>query len=180
VGVPPVVTDPETGQTNENGSFWTSNGAYVPQAGVFYNGPDLDRGPSSLALEHTFLMYGSVIVGWQLELSGIFRYQSGYPFSRGTLASVDIDGDANVLGRDYDYQHNSFQAPDYSSLDLRLARPFSIGGNVVLTPIIEVFNVFNEQNPAAVETVPGRPTEFGQPLQVLPGREGQLGLRIEF
>jgi len=47
--------------------------------------------------------------------------------------------------------------------------------------LLEFFNVFNRQNPAAV----GRRRDvalepFGQPTQVLPGREGQIGFRIEF
>ena len=50
VGIPPLVTDPATGQTNANGTFIASNSNPVPQAGKFYNGADLDRGPSDLAV----------------------------------------------------------------------------------------------------------------------------------
>ena len=55
VGRVPLVIEPITGQTNANGSFIAANGNPVPQAGIFYNGPDFDRGRSSLALEHTFV-----------------------------------------------------------------------------------------------------------------------------
>ena len=44
-----------------------------------------------------------------------------------------------------------------------------------------MFNLLNAANPAAVETqttVANQP--FGSKTQVLPGREGQLGLRIDF
>ncbi len=51
---------------------------------------------------------------------------------------------------------------------------------MTVTALIEFFNLFNRQNPAAIEQVPGRPTPFGQPLQVLPGMETQFGLKIEF
>src|SRR5207253_7243726 len=81
VGVPPVVTDPSTGQTNANGRFIASNGNPVPQAGKFYNGADLDRGPSDLALNHTLLVHGTVQLPWQSAISGIFRAQSGFPFT---------------------------------------------------------------------------------------------------
>jgi hypothetical protein len=180
VGTPPVVTDPVTGETNENGGFWAANGAWVPQAGVPYNGADLDKGRSNLALEHTLVLYGMVQMPWRLQLSGIFRWQSGYPFSRDTSQPIDVDGTGSFATRDMNYERNSYQAPDYSSLDLRLGRPFSLGGDVFLTVLFEVFNVLNEQNPAAVETIPDREVALGQPLQVLPGREGQIGLRIEF
>jgi hypothetical protein len=44
-----------------------------------------------------------------------------------------------------------------------------------------MFNVFNSRNPAAVETNPvSTVTQFGKAIQVLPGREGQIGVRIEF
>jgi outer membrane receptor protein involved in Fe transport len=56
VGVPPVVKDRVTGQSNANGPFIASNGNPVPQAGKFYYGPNLDRGPSDLALNHTFVV----------------------------------------------------------------------------------------------------------------------------
>jgi hypothetical protein len=47
--------------------------------------------------------------------------------------------------------------------------------------LFEFFNLFNRQNPAAVETTPTNTTlSFGALKQVLPGREGQLGVRVEF
>jgi len=46
--------------------------APIPQAGNFYNGADLDRGPSDLAFNHTLMMNGAVSLPWQLELSGSF------------------------------------------------------------------------------------------------------------
>ena len=63
--------------------------------------------------------------------------------------------------------------------DARAAWNFDLG-RVGGTILLEFFNLTNEQNPAAVETTPGRPVGFGDPLQVLPGREGQLGVRFEF
>jgi hypothetical protein len=68
-------------------------------------------------------------------------------------------------------------------MDLRASKRFQVGEQVTVTALIEFFNLFNRQNPAAVEQVPGRPapsTPFGEPLQVLPGMETQVGLKIEF
>jgi outer membrane receptor protein involved in Fe transport len=180
IGVPGVVVDPTTGQTNANGPFVASNGNPVPQAGVFYNGPDLDRGTSSLALEHTFVVFGQVRLPLNFELAAIFRHQSGFPFSRATTGTTDIDGTLNFNTRDYDFERNSFEAPEYTTLDARAAWHFDLGGRVAGTILLEFFNLTNEQNPAAIEDVPGRPTDFGEPLQVLPGREGQFGVRFEF
>src|SRR5262249_40732319 len=93
VGIPPLVTDPVTGQTNANGRFIASNGNPVPQAGKFYNGPDLDRGPSDLALTHTLLLHGIVQLPWQSTVSAIFRAQSGFHFSAVSPKPADVDGD---------------------------------------------------------------------------------------
>ena len=116
------------------------------------------------------------------ELAAIFRYQSGYPINREADgdATTDIDGNFNFNLRDYDFERNAFEAPDFKNLDLRAAWHFGTGGRVSGTVLLEFFNLTNEQNPAAVETVPGRPVGFGEATQVLPGREGQLGVRFEF
>jgi hypothetical protein len=180
IGIVPEVFDPTTGQSNANGPFTAGNGNPVPQAGTFYNGPDVDKGRSSLALEHTALVYGTVQLPLDFELSGIFRYQSGFPFSRGTDTPLDVDGNLNFNGNDKSVERNSFEAPDFQSLDLRAAWRFPLGGRFEGMLLVEFFNVTNEQNPAAVEGIPGRLVAFGEPLQVLPGREGQIGVRLEF
>ena len=191
VGVPPVVTgtiidcDGVTPipASNADGSFWTgcnNTGNFVPQAGVFHNGPDLDKGRSSLALEHTFFVHGLVELPWGFQVSSIFRAQSGFPFSEATDSLDDVDGNLNFNDRNQRVERNKFTAPRFVNMDLRTSKRFQVGERVTVTALIEFFNLFNRQNPAAVEQVPGRPTPFGQPLQVLPGMETQVGLRIEF
>src|ERR1051326_249420 len=98
IGVPSLVTDPMSGKTNASGSFIASNGNPVPQAGKFYNGANLDRGPSDLALNHTLLVHGAVSLPWQMQVSGIFRAQSGFHFSVSSLTPVDVDGDGLLNG----------------------------------------------------------------------------------
>lgn len=180
VGTVPVVTDPTTGQTNENGSFTAGNGNFIPRAGTFHNGPDLDKGPSPFAVDDQFVLFGLVDLPLGFQLSGIYRYTSGFRFSESAAQLSDPDGNLSFSIRDTNIAKNSFQAPSYQSLDLRLAKFFELGNDRRLTFLVEFFNATNEQNPAAVEAGQDRPTAFGQPLQVLPGREGQIGLRFEF
>ncbi len=180
VGIVPVVTDPVSGRTNTNGSFTASNGNFIPQAGTFHNGPDLDRGRSALALEHSFVLFGLVELPLRFQVSAIFRAQSGFPFSRAADQLSDPDGNLSFGTRDITLERNSFEGPSYSNLDLRVAKLFDIGSRIRATVLVEFFNVFNEQNAAAVENFDNRPTPFGEALQVLPGREGQVGFRLEF
>jgi hypothetical protein len=63
-------------------------------------------------------------------------------------------------------------------MDMRLSKRFQIGERVKVQALFELFNLLNNANPAAVQTVPI--SNFGQPLQFLPGREGQIGLHVDF
>jgi hypothetical protein len=183
VGMTTLVKDPVTGQTNASGPFTASNGNPVPKAGIFYNGPNLDKGPSDLALNHTFLLYSLVQLPLKMDFSGIFRAQSGFHYSAEFLRPPDVDGDGHFNGVDFLQGRNHFVAPAFVNCDMRIAKRFDFSERVKLHAYLEFFNLFNRANPAAVNSLP--PTgpnapKFAQVLQVLPGREGQLGVRIEF
>ena len=170
-----------TRQTNANGPFTSRNGNLVQQAGTFHNGPDLDKGPSTLALDHIFQINGLVDLPWQFQIGGIFRAQSGFHFSRFDEASRDPDGNGNFNGIDFTAGRNAFSAPPFVNLDLRFSKRFDLGERFKAQLLFEFFNVFNRQNPRSVFNRADRPLEpFGEASQVLPGREGQIGFRIEF
>ena len=182
VGIAPIVTETGTGRTNEHSSFTRANGRFVAQAGSFVNGPDLDKGPSDLSVDHTFQLNGLVELPWQIQISSIFRTQSGFHFSRTALAFEDPDGNGTFNSIDHGpgAGRNAFTAPAFVNLDMRFAKQFGLGERVRLEVLFEFFNLLNRQNPAAVETRQNVPRPFGAPSQVLPGREGQFGLRLVF
>jgi hypothetical protein len=188
IGIVPVVTEPCpasnpgcTRQTNANAPFTSRNGNLVQQAGTFHNGPDLDRGPSALALDHIFQVNGLVDLPWQFQISGIVRAQSGFHFSRFDEASRDPDGNGNFNGIDFTAGRNAFTAPPLFNVDVRFSKRFNIGERVRVDLLLEFFNLLNRQNPASAFNRVNRPNEpFGEASQVLPGREGQVGFRIEF
>jgi carboxypeptidase family protein/TonB-dependent receptor-like protein len=182
VGIVPEVTEEATGKTNKGGSFTAANGNVVAEAGTFHNGPDLDKGPSDLSLSHIFQINGLVELPWQIQISSIFRIQSGFHFSR--LASTPEDPDGNLTFNSIDHGpgagRNRFDAPTFVNADIRFSKRVGIGERVKMQFLFEFFNLFNNANPAAVEAGAGRPIPFGKASQVLPGREGQIGFRIEF
>ncbi len=187
IGIAPTVTEPCaagvvcTPQTNANGSFVSRNGNFVAKAGTFVNGPDLDKGPSSLALNHIFQINGLVELPWQFQISGIIRAQSGFHFSRFDAANRDPDGNGNFNGIDFTAGRNAFTAPPFVNIDLRFSKRFKIGERVKVEALFEFFNLLNRQNPAAIQNrvdVVNQP--FGKATQVLPGREGQIGFRVSF
>jgi hypothetical protein len=188
VGIVPTVTDANTGQTNTNGPFINSEGNPVPKAGTYYNGALIDKGPSDLSLNHTFLLHGIWQLPWKFEFSGIFRAQSGFHYSVSPAnGGSDFDGDGLFNGQGLDFAgqgalfaRNSQTAPAFVNLDMRIAKRFNIGEHVKAQALFEMFNLLNRDNPAAVQTLQGGTPALGSTLQYLPGREGQIGLRFEF
>jgi len=192
IGIVPEVFEPCptsnpgcTRQNNLNGPFTSRNGNLVQQAGTFHNGPDLDKGPSTLALDHIFQINGLVDLPWQFQISGIFRVQSGFHFSRFDEMSRDPDGNGNFNSIDFTAGRNAFTGPPLVNLDMRFSKRFDIGDRVRVQVLLEFFNLLNRQNPAVVQNradSPLRPNlrPFGTANQVLPGREGQVGFRISF
>ena len=55
----------------QTGAFINSLGNPVPKAGTFYNGANIDKGPSDLSLGHTFLLHGIVQLPWNSSISSI-------------------------------------------------------------------------------------------------------------
>ena len=182
IGIAPLVSSTESGvlKTNASGPYVRTNGRLVQQANTFVYGPDRDKGPSDLSLDHTFELNGLLELPWQIQLSGIFRAQSGFHYNR-TGSNVDPDGDGTFNGIDLTPGRNAFTAPSYVNLDMRFAKRFNLGERAKLHVLFEFFNIFNRQNPAAVEsTTTNANLTFGALKQVLPGREGQIGVRLEF
>ena len=181
-----LVTDPVSGQTNANGSFVASNGNFVPQAGIFYDGAKLDNGPSDLALRHTFEAHGLLQLPWKIEISSLFRSQSGFYYTQSALVPLDQDGNSSFNGRDLKTARNQFIAPHFLNMDMRFAKTFRVSDRVRIRGLFEIFNLFNSANPAAINQnenrTPRQPDEpiFGTVSQFLPGREGQVAIRIEF
>jgi hypothetical protein len=188
VGTVPAVTDAVSGQTNASGPFINSNGNPVPKAGTFYNGASVDKGPSDLSLAHTFLTHGILQLPWKVELSGIFRAQSGFHYSKGPAdGGSDFDGDGlfdgaglNFAGQGAEFARNINTAPAFVNMDMRVAKRFNLGERVKAQVLFEFFNLFNKSNTAAVQGLDGTSPAFGSTLQWLPGREGQFGFRLEF
>ena len=187
VGPVPLVTDANTGQTNASGPFISSNNNPVPKAGTYYNGANIDKGRSDLALNHTFLAHGIVQLPWTIELSSIFRAQSGFHYTRGPNGGPDFDGDGlfngeglNFAGQGVQYARNINTAPSFVNMDMRVAKRFNIRERVKAQVLFEFFNLLNKGNTAAVQGLEGTSPAFGSTVQYLPGREGQIGLRLEF
>ncbi|HKV08098.1 MAG TPA: TonB-dependent receptor [Thermoanaerobaculia bacterium] len=142
-------------------------------------------GPLNTDARHKATLSAVYRAPWGINLSGMYRYRSATPYTVFTTEDLNRDGfrfDLPAGGK-----VNSERGHSFSQLDLRVGKEFTFG-RVGLELIAEVFNVFNEENPAGYNVVfddAGRPigaepTFFaGDPLQG-EQRLGQLGVRVRF
>ncbi len=179
VGAVPAYTDPSTGASNSTQGFIASNGNWIPKVQQNYNGPGLDYGPSDLSIPNTFLAHGIWDLPLGFQWSGIFRAQSGFAYTLLSNDPPDVDGDGLYGARDLNYIRNSNRVSKFVNADTRVSKAFKFGESRRLNLYFEMFNLFNNANLAGIteyeDATPSTTT-----TQVLPGREGQVGLRIDF
>ncbi len=144
---------------------------------LFSNQPDLDIGRSLNTPNHVFVVSGLVQGPWGIDVAGILKSSSGSPFNAAG-GGLDSDGDEIFDNRLIGTEKGEFETDKFFSVDLRVAKAFRFGGPRSLMVMFEVFNLTNRANPFRVNTALG-PT-IGQTIEPLPGREIQLGFRIDF
>ena len=144
---------------------------------LFSNEPELDDGRSLNTPEHVFAFSGTADLPFGIGLSGLLNVLSGRPFN-GAGLPIDSDGDDVFDNRDLRTEKGEFETDATINVDLRLAKEFSVGDNLRVQGLIEFFNLFNRANPLIVNRNVG--PELGENIRPLPGREIQLGFRIDF
>jgi hypothetical protein len=154
---------------------------------------------------HQLALSGIVQLPGAVQVAPIFFYRSALPVNTIDGADLNVDGNNNdrtALAYRYTGLTDSGTATfepfgpcetvvcsrraPFSQLNLRVSRPFRLGGSVRLEAIAEMFNVLNATNPALGLTQNIRQATFmqpagfagdaGQPEQ----RVGQLGFRLTF
>jgi hypothetical protein len=130
-------------------------------------------GPLDTDARHRVTLAGSYRLPVGFTVSGMFRYHSGTPYTifvQGAPMITLAPGVSNV---------NSGTGASFSQFDLRLAKSFDFAKDLGIEVFAEMFNVFNEKNPAFY-TATGQPAAYaGDPYQ---GEQRllQLGLRFHF
>jgi hypothetical protein len=141
-------------------------------------------GPLNTDSRHRVTLAATYSLPWDFTVAGMFRYRSATPYN--VYAGTDLNGDGFVVDLPAGVEHvNTGRGASFSQLDLRASKLFRLSGSVGLEALAEVFNVFNEKNPAGFvgnrsAANFGQPTSFsGDPLQG-EQRLAQFGLRLIF
>jgi hypothetical protein len=131
------------------------NGVCNPQD-AFGSG---DYGPSGEDVRQRFVFAGTWHAPAGFVVSGLSQAESARPFTITTEDNrqrIAIDGIPTSL--------DQFRGTPYLQTDLRVSRPLKLGDKWTLTPFIELFNLFNRNNPGAnyvtnIATLPVPPAQ---------------------
>lgn len=146
-------------------------------------GCDACTGPLNTDARHRVTIAGFYRAPWGVSVSTIFRYRSALPYTENL--GRDVNGDGFTIDIAPGQHVNNLRGSSFSQFDLRLSKEFQIGG-VNLEILAEVFNLFNDKNPAGFNgnrnagAAFGQPTSYAGDANQLEQRVGQLGLRISF
>lgn len=124
---------------------------------------------------HRIAVTGIVDLPLGFQLTGLFSWNSPYPWNAIYATDVNLDG----LSGDYvDYSRNSRRGFSYANLNLRISKFFTID-RFRLQLLIEAYNVFNKVNYGGIYPYIGS-SLFGLPIAADSPRQLQLGVRLDF
>jgi len=111
-----------------------------------------DYGPSGEDIRHRFVLAATLHLPGGFDLTALSQAESARPFTITTPADVNgvsdaIDDRAIVNG--VQTSLDQFRGSPYLQTDLRVSRPFTFHDRWRVMPFIELFNLFNRNNPGA-------------------------------
>jgi hypothetical protein len=137
----------------------------------------LDYSPTNDDARHRLSLTGVVDLPLGFQLSTIFYYRSGLPYS------ITVGSDANGDGIWSDYpgtdHRNSARGPDYYSLDARVSKFVNLGDRFSVQLFAEMFNLTNRVNYYNPDGDMGS-SNFGKYSSAMDPRLIQFGMRINF
>ncbi len=104
---------------------------------------------STLDTRHQVTGYTVYQAPWGIELSGLFRYRTGYPIdpTTGGDTSELLNGISRPLqAPGVPYLRNSFRNRNYKTADIRFLKSFAVRETMKLQFSAEMFNAFNFEN----------------------------------
>ena len=141
------------------------------------NQPELDIGRSLNTPNHVFVASSLWQAPLGIDVGAILKRSSGSPFNAAG-GSVDSDGDEQFDNRLIGTDKGQFETDRFLQLDVRVAKEFGLGGSRRVQFVLDIFNLTNEANPLRFVTAFG--STIGQTVEPKPGRETQIGFRVDF
>ncbi len=111
-----------------------------------------DFGPSGEDVRDRGVVAGVFYLPDGFEFSWLGQAETARPFTLTTPVDVNGLGDAQddrAVVNGVQTSLDEFRGTPYIQMDARVARPFTLGERVAVSPFIEFFNLFNRNNPGA-------------------------------
>jgi hypothetical protein len=111
-----------------------------------------DYGPSGEDVTSRFTLAGLVYVPGGFQISTLIQAESARPITLTTPVDVNGLGDPTndrAVVNGVQTTLDQFRGTPYIQVDLRVSRPFKTGERWQITPFLELFNLFNRNNPGA-------------------------------
>jgi hypothetical protein len=111
-----------------------------------------DYGPSGEAVVSRFSAGAIAYVPGGFELSTLIQAETARPFTLTTPVDVNGTGDPTndrAVVNGVQTRLDQVRGTPYIQVDLRVARPIKVNERWTISPFIEMFNLFNRNNPGA-------------------------------
>ena len=110
---------------------------------------------------------------WGMSLTPVARFQSGTPFGRTFVASLNY-GSATILSEPI----HSERTPNVALFDLRSEKDFTIRERFTLTGFADLYNIFNSNANQAMTISSG--ASYLRPTAITPPRIARFGVKFRF
>ena len=141
-------------------------------------------GPLETDARHLMTLAAVFNLPYQVVVAPIFRVRSSTPYP------VFTGRDDNLDGYNFDLpvgqtEVNSVRGEPYSQFDLRITKGFTIMNRVKAEGVLQVFNMFNDDNPARFngnmsQSTFGQPTAYAGDTRMPEQRLAEIGFRVTF
>jgi outer membrane receptor protein involved in Fe transport len=114
----------------------------------------------------------SVRLPWDVRMTPIYRHQSGMPFGRTFVATLNY-GNATILAEPYDAE----RTPNINVFDVRSEKGVTVN-RARLTGFFDVYNIFNTNAEQALSVSSG--SSFLRPTAITPPRVARVGVKVQW
>jgi len=114
----------------------------------------------------------SVRLPFDLRVTPIFRHQSGTPFGRTFVATLNY-GNATILSEPFSAE----RTPNINVLDVRSEKAFAVNRSRVVG-FFDVYNIFNTNAEQALSVSSG--SSFQRPTAITPPRIARVGVKLQW
>ena len=110
---------------------------------------------------------------WGLNLTPVARFQSGNPYGRTFVASLNY-GSATILSEPI----HSHRTPNLALFDLRSEKEFTFRERFTVTGFADLYNIFNANGNQAMTVSSG--ASFLRPTAITAPRIARFGVKFRF